>query len=108
MAQNGDELCPNAASLEALALASCLPSLEQQIEREPDAPASDATCPPSPMDALVSRLHAGLAFQQRLIKLIPPKAGEQPSQQGAPRQGYACWPAFAGLALPMNHCRDGC
>ena len=85
MARNGGESCPNAASLEALALASCLPSLEQQIEREPGAPASDATCPPSPVDALVSQLHASLTFQQRLIKLIPPKAGEQPSQQGAPR-----------------------
>lgn len=65
-------------------LASCLPSLEQHMEGEhgshlPESP----PCSASVMDGLVSRLQATLSFQQRLIRLFPPKAGMAPVE-GAP------------------------
>lgn len=70
----GDTKMCCAASLEALALSACLPSLEEQLVGDMSASMSDAPCATSAMSALVSRLHATVAFQQRLIRLIPANA----------------------------------
>ena len=78
-----------AASLEALSLAMCLPSLEQHTEGDasPAAP-EGGSCPLSAMDVVVTRVQATLAFQQRLIRLLPPKTGMPPLQGGDMLQPY--------------------
>lgn len=72
-----------AASLESLSLALCLPSLEQHIEGDTSTPAQETgSCPLSAMDAVVYRVQATLAFQERLIRLLPTKASMPPLQGG--------------------------
>ena len=80
---SGDAHACCAASLEALALSVCLPSLEEQLEGHLCAPLADPLCTASTMDALVMRLQTTLAFQQRLLRLIPAKAG-LPEATGPP------------------------
>ena len=67
----------------------CLPSLEQHTEGDASPPAPEGgSCPLSAMDAVVTRVQATLAFQQRLIRLLPPKTGMPPLQGGDMLQPY--------------------
>ena len=78
-----------AASLDALSLAMCLPSLEQHTEGDLSLAAPEGgSCPPSAMDAIITRVQATLTFQKRLIRLLPPKAGMPPLQGGDMLQPY--------------------
>ncbi|CAK0783530.1 hypothetical protein CVIRNUC_006729 [Coccomyxa viridis] len=96
------ELASRKTSLESLSLALCLPSLEQHIEGDTSTPAQETgSCPLSAMDAVVYRVQATLAFQERLIRLLPTKAS-MPPLQGQHKAAVAACERSGGLAIALQ------